>query len=378
MTLKTKLTVLSIKVTVALKKIFGKPPADYIGEVCLRVFPGFLQNFLSEITLPEHMIFVVGSDGKTTVHSLITECLKESEYFLIENSEYEKDLKGIATLLFENTTPAGTPKCNVAVFEIEEEELETVIKLIKPSHLICTNISRPNYGVGGEVNCETDLMKIISRSVSADTKLILCGDDAASYNLCPKNERVYYGISVLEDEETVLYTGYNRDVVICPLCGGTVEYDMYRFGNHGKFHCTNSGCDFKNPEEIKYAVKKIALDNITYEFNNLNIAIPDTSFHNVYNFSAAISFLSEFGIKIPKLIGGLKIVKFKTKLWELIGTSIVHYNYVNTDSSISLSIAFDEARVAVGVKSVVLLFDYEKLIDMYDADFEFLRHDSIS
>ncbi|MDR0984073.1 MAG: hypothetical protein LBL93_03565 [Ruminococcus sp.] len=378
MTFKLKLSVLSIKITVALKKMFGNPPADYVGEVCLRIFPGFMQNFLKEITLPEHMVFVVGSDGKSTVHNLITECMKGTEHLLLENSEHDKGLKGIATLLFENTTSAGIPKINTAVFEIKEEELETVLKLIKPSHLVCTNISRPNYAVNGEVSCEIDLAKVISRSISSDTKFILCGDDAASFNLCPQNERAYYGISVLEEEETALYAGYNKDVVVCPLCGSIVEYDMYRFGNHGKFHCTNDGCDFKNPEEIKYSVEKFTLDTATYTFNKLNILLPDTSLHNIYNFSAAISFLSEFGLNFPKIKDGLKNAKIRNKTWELIGASIIHYNFVNADSPISLSLAFDEVRAAVGTKSVVLLFDYEKLIDMYDADFEFLRHENIS
>lgn len=377
MTLKLRISILSIKITVALKKLFGKLPADYIGEVCLRIFPGFLQNFFKEIKLPENIVLIVGSDGKTTVHNLITDCLKESEYFLIDNSENGKNLTGITSLLFENTTSVGTPKSNIAVFEIDEEELENVLKFIKPTYLVCTNISRPNYGVKGEVSCQIDLTKIISRNISPDTSLILCGDDAASFNLCPQNERIYHGIAALEGEETVLYTGYTKDVCVCPICGNAVEYEMYRFGNHGKFHCTNDGCDFKNPEEIKYEIVKIVDDTVTYNYENLNIQIPDTAVHNIYNFSAAVAFLSEFGVKIPKLKNGLKNVKIKNKSWELSGTSVVHYAFVNTDSPIALSLELGEVRAAAGTKAAVLMFDYERLTDMYEVDFEFLRHEDI-
>ena len=65
------------------------------GQIALKLYP----DILSQLLLPENIVFITGSNGKTTTAGMINDVLVENGFAVGYNFEGSNQIEGITTLL---------------------------------------------------------------------------------------------------------------------------------------------------------------------------------------------------------------------------------------------------------------------------------------
>ena len=108
------------------------------GKVALKLD----KNILSKIQLPEDVIIVTGSNGKTSTTEMIYNVLKSNGYNVGTNKEGSNQTEGVTTMILNECNLRGKVKKDVLVIESDERYLRYTTKYIKPKYLVVTNLYR--------------------------------------------------------------------------------------------------------------------------------------------------------------------------------------------------------------------------------------------
>lgn len=106
------------------------------GKEALKIEP----NILSIISQNTKTIMVSGTNGKTTVTSMIMHLLKASGIKSFSNKEGANMLEGITTAFLLNTDDTGHCKYPIAVIECDECYVEQMAMILQPEVLVITNL----------------------------------------------------------------------------------------------------------------------------------------------------------------------------------------------------------------------------------------------
>ncbi len=300
------------KLATLLLKMLGRNATYMPGEVALKIS----KDFLGHLKLPETVICVTGTNGKTTVSNLLTSILTKNGYDVTNNSFGSNVQAGIAAVLLQDSDLLGRAKKKLAVLEVDERSSLLIHPYIKPDYLIVNNIMRDSV----KRNAHTDFISyIITSALTEKTRLILNADDMIASSLAPQcKSRTYFGLDAEKPE-----TGtepYLRDIVYCPSCGGALKAEYIRYNHIGRMYCTD--CDNKSPER-DFVVTDIDRENslFTAAFNGEShtFTLINDNIVNVYNSCAVVAMLTTIGLtpeQIEKGFSQSKIVKSRYDTME--------------------------------------------------------------
>ena len=179
-----------------LKKGSSKP-----GQVALKLD----KDILAKVTLPENVIVVTGSNGKTSTTELIYNVLNDNGYSVGCNLEGSNQTEGVTTMILNNCNLKGEVDKDVLVIESDERYLRHTLKFFKPKYLIVTNLYRDQMTRNGHPELIYDIIK---EAISDGVHLILNTDDPLSSLYGYKRDAVtYFGMN-----ETGLSTKENTSV----------------------------------------------------------------------------------------------------------------------------------------------------------------------
>ena len=368
------------KIGMQLLKLLRRNASFFPGKFALSICP----DFMARINKPKTIIAVTGTNGKTTVCNMIEDVLKDNNYNFIDNKLGSNVNSGIATTFIKGSNFMGKTKKDVAVLEVDERSSNKVYPYITPTYLVCTNLFRDSM----LRNAHTEFISgILTKYIPKETKLILNGDDLISSNIAPSNERVYFGIDRL-DTDTDKCINIVNDVAICPKCNSKLNYDFVRYNHIGRAHCSN--CNFCSPK-IDYEVTNINLIEkkmtMSVNGNEEQYDLITDNIINIYNMVAVIALLRQFGLTAEQLNNSLKkqkIVETRYAEETIKGKKIVTH-LAKGMNPIACSRVFDYIKKEPGNKAVILILDdfhdsltsSENITWHYDADYEFLKDDSI-
>ena len=361
-------------------KLLGRNASCLPGKIAINIY----LNFLEKVNKPKTIIGVTGTNGKTTVCNLLVETLENCNYKVLNNKLGSNINSGVATALLNGCNLFNKSKYEIAVLEIDERSSLKLYPYITPTYLICTNLFRDSI----KRNAHSEfIFNIINKNLPKETKLILNADDLISSQLGNGNEKIFFGIDKMETDLDKPLNIVN-DMVICPKCYTELQYDYVRYFHIGKAYCPN--CDFKS-EIANYSINKIDYTNnkisIVHNNDETEYKMISNSIFNIYNMLAAITLLSEFGIKKEKIqetFEKQKIVGSRYNKENVNGIKITSL-LAKGQNPIACSCVFDYIRKEAGSKEVLmLLYDYfdakestENITWLYDCDFEFLNDNSI-
>ena len=120
------------------------------GFYALKIYPQLLNN--SKINFKNGVIVVSGTNGKTTTSKLITHMLNKKGFKVLNNSSGANVLNGIASAILLNTSVTGKVKSDIAVLEVDEFFLPSVLKHLNPHTVVLLNLSRDQLDRYGEVD----------------------------------------------------------------------------------------------------------------------------------------------------------------------------------------------------------------------------------
>ena len=257
------------------------------GKIALKFYP----NALSKVKMPECVIAVTGSNGKTSTVEMIARVLQKGGYTVAYNVEGSNQIDGVATLVLNNCSLDGKFNKDVLLIETDERYAQYTFKHFIPTHYVITNLYRDQMTHNG--NPEYVLGEI-KKSISKKSTLILNSDDPNIASLDSNdNASYYFGIndnSYTKEENNFIYD----DGYYCPRCKAKLIYDYRQFGHIGSYRC--SKCKFTR-NKPNYYISDIDLKNGTIIINKKHeIKLAASSVHNAYNILAAYATTSFIGV----------------------------------------------------------------------------------
>ena len=101
------------KILLLLLKLLKRTASYTPGYIALKIYP----DFLGALKMPETVICVTGTNGKTTTSNLLADVLRDCGYTVTNNSAGSNVQAGVATALLADSDLFGKPKSEIAVLE---------------------------------------------------------------------------------------------------------------------------------------------------------------------------------------------------------------------------------------------------------------------
>jgi UDP-N-acetylmuramyl tripeptide synthase len=282
---KVFLAVLICKVLYFIGKQIGRG-SSLPGKAVLRIFP----DILEKLKLPDIVIAVTGSNGKTSTSELIAHALEKSGMSVGWNHEGSNQTEGIATLLLRIASLGGRVKRDAIVMECDERYAVRIFKKIKPSILLVTNLCRDQLTRNGHTEFVADCVRASIITAGSGTKLVLNADDPYVAALIASPEVTVGEVLWFSPGFKSCVTphiGLYDDGAFCPVCKSRMTYTYRIAGHYGDYNCASCGFKRKKPE--------VEAGNTGL---NADVELALTSITNTYNLCAAIAALSASGISL--------------------------------------------------------------------------------
>lgn len=346
----------------------GKKGTDLPGQVARKLDKNILRNLATKV---DDIVFISGTNGKTTTSNLIGYTLKENNIEIIHNNEGANMAAGITSaFILQNNQ-----NTKIAIIEIDEGSIPRVLNEVTPTMMVFTNFFRDQMDRFGEIDI---MVNNIAQAISnKGIKLLLNADDPFVSRLKIASDNVlYYGMQkhVHDFEQSTM-----NESKYCPNCGRLLHYDYIHYNQIGHYHCE---CGFKR-EQPKYEVTNFNLSPfIDMEVNNAKFDMKIAGDFNAYNALAAYSVLKELGLSDDSIRNGFesytshngRMQYFKNNQKEAM------INLAKNPAGMNSSLSVGEQ---IEGNKVYLLSLNDNAADgrdtswIYDADFEKLSRQSI-
>ncbi len=351
----------------------GRGGSSIPGKIALKLVP----DILKRIKLPETIIAVTGSNGKTSTVEMISEVLIKAGKKVAWNKEGSNQIEGAATFLLNNCSYSGKVTADVVVMETDERYARYTFRYFRPTHYVITNLYRDQLTRNGHPEW---IYEAIKESIYPETELILNADDPLVRRFgYERNEEnvLYFGAGHIESDEAKNDSIYN-DGTFCPICRRRMTYDYYHYNHIGQYHCS---CGYRRPDTT-WTLKEADLDKSQINVNGTRIHLPFSSLYQCYNTMAAFAITTHIGVDpelAAKALGSYhtrmgRILRYK--LANNTGTALLskHENSVSYDQSIRV-VSHDprSSQVLIIVSSVSRKYFTSDTSWLWDIDFEKLN-----
>ena len=261
-----------VQITHALLQKAGRG-GSFPGELALKMDPDFIQKF----KMPEIVVLVTGTNGKTTTSNLIAESLRKAGLKVINNRRGDNLNVGIATLLASNANSNYEVQGDAAVIEVDELTLYRQFKNLHPTILVVNNFFRDQLDRAGEM--ETIIRKIQEVTKDFTGDIILNGDDPNTLRIQDTALKArIHTFSVDRNEVSKDKTDEASEGKFCPRCGKPLKYSYYQYSHIGRFICENDGFGTIHPD-----IEVTAID-----YKNETFTVENKKYHNFINSIYAI------------------------------------------------------------------------------------------
>lgn len=267
------------------------------GRLALFLDKKFPENFDS--VPPEKIIFITGSNGKSTVTSLIRHILESNGKKVAYSKKGTNLAAGITTIFIYNCKLDGTPTADYYLVEADERLLPVNIATYKPAHLVVTNVMQDQMHRNGEPDF---IYRLIKGSITKDMTLYLNAHEprGCSYGMGFDNVRYY----AVDRHALAAMRGGQFDVsMACPVCGGRIEFEYENSAKMGAFCCAH--CSLKTPNENVTLVTDADFDSETFKIGGVDFKMPYSAPIMLYNYAAAACVLTNLGFSLPQISDGL-------------------------------------------------------------------------
>lgn len=278
-----------VKGTHKLLSLFGRG-GSLPGSIALKLDKDFIKRF----KMPEIVILVTGTNGKTTTSNLIAESLRASGLKVINNHRGDNLNVGIATLLATNADANYVIHADAVVIEVDELTLYRQFDHLHPSHLVVTNFFRDQLDRAGEM--ETIIRKIMAVTKDFTGTLILNGDDPNVLRLKDNAEKAKTLLfSVGKNEESLLETDEASEGKFCPRCGNRLHYDYYQYSHIGRFNCPK---DHYGEIALDIFVEKVDKEKGTFIVNNTEFHSFINALYAIYNCASVLCVMKSLNLDL--------------------------------------------------------------------------------
>ena len=374
--MKKFVTILICKLLRFVGKLIGKG-SSMPGQVALKLCP----DILKRVELPQYIIAITGSNGKTSTVEMIAHILTAAGKTVAWNREGSNQIEGVTTMVLSNATLSGKVKSDILLIESDERYARKTFRYISPTHYVITNLYRDQLTRNGHPEF---VFEAIKDSIHDDTRLILNADDPlVSVFGHDKEDVIWFGADKLSTDTDTLVGRYN-DGVYCPICKEKMTYSTYHYNHIGNYRCTSCGY---HREDTDYTLTAVDMQKGEIEINGkYHISLALKSLYNIYNILAAFTVASLVGIDGAVIADKMndyvlkngRVIQFK--LGNRKGTLLTskHENSVSYDHSIRVACACEEgADVIIIVDAISRKYFTGDTSWLWDINFDALNDKNI-
>lgn len=159
-----------------------------------KVDPGFIRRTLAQ--LPEGVVIVSGTNGKTTTTKMTVELLESQGFKVFTNRTGSNFTRGVAAALIAAIDNKGKLDADIAVLELDEAHAVHFVQTISPRYSLLLNVMRDQLDRFGEIDITAKLLAQIA--VKTTDTVILNREDprvAAIASLLTHQKVAYFGLS---------------------------------------------------------------------------------------------------------------------------------------------------------------------------------------
>ena len=347
------------------------------GQVALKICP----DILGRVELPEFIIAVTGSNGKTSTVEMIAHILQKNGRTVSWNREGSNQIEGVTTLVLGSSTFSGKVKSDILLIESDERFARYTFKYIKPTHYVITNLYRDQLTRNGHPEWVYDA---IADSIYDGTQLILNADDplVSRFGL-NREDVIWFGADKLSTDTETLISAYN-DGAYCPACKAPMTYSTYHYNHIGHFKCTK--CDYKR-HDTEYTITAVDLDKGVMEIDGkYQITLALKSLYNIYNILSAYTVARIVGVDGEEIARDMSDYVLKNgrvitfDLGGRQGTLLTskHENSISYDQSLRVAAAYKEGcDVMIIVDAVSRKYFTSDVSWLWAIDFDMLNSPNI-
>lgn len=102
--------------------------------------------------LPGGIVFITGTNGKTTTTKTVVEMLEANGVKVLTNATGSNMVRGLISGIIRNAKITAKLPYDIAVFEVDEASIRPLVKKIKPNWVLALNVSRDQLDRFGEVD----------------------------------------------------------------------------------------------------------------------------------------------------------------------------------------------------------------------------------
>ena len=144
------------------------------GLVVERVSPGYANRALA--ALPDGVVMVTGTNGKTTTTSFVVELLRATGRSVLTNATGSNLARGLTSSVVANASWRGRLRHDVAVLEVDEAVAPSFAAAVTPRWMLVLNVGRDQLDRFGEVGRVVELLAQAARHTGGG--VVVSADDA--------------------------------------------------------------------------------------------------------------------------------------------------------------------------------------------------------
>ncbi len=268
------------------------------GVVARRIDPQALRKLAG--ALPQGVVLVSGTNGKTTTTRMIAAILADDGRALLHNRAGANLMSGVTATALIGASLRGRTHAHIGLFETDEAAFPGIAAETAPRLVVLHNLFRDQLDRYGEVDTVAQGWRSALECLPATTTVLLNADDPAVAALGEGlTARVRsYGLNDLRHASGA--AAQIGDARFCRRCGAPYRYTALFYGHVGQYRCDS--CSAARPIP-NYALERLDLHGaeastlcMTFPGGAMEVRLPLPGLYNAMNALAAIAACLELGI----------------------------------------------------------------------------------
>ncbi len=286
----------------------GRGATALPGLVALAVDPDYLKAIATG--LPHGVIFISGTNGKTTTARMLSDIARAVGWAPIHNRSGSNLERGITAALLADATWRAEPRGDVGLFEVDEGSLAQVVARSTPRVLVITNLFRDQLDRYYEIDALARRIADAVATLPASATLVLNADDPIIAHLAGRHRgpTLFFGV----DDPAVggAVPQAISDATRCPRCRSPLAYRRVVLAHEGDWSCPSCGLA-RPPRDVAATAVELSPTGSVLRLAGLAgsvldpIELPVPGLYNAYNALAALAAARALDIALPAVIRAL-------------------------------------------------------------------------